>query len=83
MGATAASINSGYLGLIFLNARGQEVERLRLPFQPSSKNIGTVTTDWEGDFSIQLPAATTSLTPSYRATFSGTRGYRLTSAVFQ
>jgi hypothetical protein len=83
MGATGASINSGYLALFFLDSIGKEVERTRLPFQPSTNDLGTVTTDSKGDFSLQLPAEITNTNPSYRAAFPGTSGYRLTSTVLQ
>jgi hypothetical protein len=83
MGATDASTNSGYLALIFLDSNGKEVERDRLSFQPAERNIGTVTTDSGGTFFLQLPATGSSSSPSYHATFSGSRGYRLTSTVLQ
>jgi hypothetical protein len=83
MGATSVSIDSGYLALLFLDSNGKEVERTRLPFQPSTEDLGTVTTNSKGDFSLQLPADTTNSNPSYRATFSGGSGYRLTSTVLQ
>jgi len=83
MGATDESTNSGFLALIFLDSNGKEVERDRLSFQPAEKNLGTVTTDSGGNFSLQLPAAVTSSNPSYHATFSGHAGYRLASTVLR
>jgi hypothetical protein len=83
MGATIESINSGYLALIFLDASGKEIERDRLSFQPAERNLGTVTTDSGGNFSLQLPATVTSSNPSYHATFSGRSGYRLASTLLQ
>jgi hypothetical protein len=71
MGATDASANSGYLGLIFLDAAGKETGRQRLPFQPAEVALSTATSDSGGKFSIPLPANVRAANPLYRVVYTG------------
>jgi hypothetical protein len=80
MSTTLASASSGYVALVFLDAQGKEIERLRLPFEPVERPIGTVTTDAQGRFAQSPDAATLRASISFRAEFAGDARHRLTSA---
>jgi hypothetical protein len=83
MGATDASANSGYLGLIFLDAAGKEAGRKRLPFQPAVAGVSTATSDSSGRFSILLPANVRAANPQYRVVYTGGDRLRRAAASVQ
>ena len=84
MSASYASRNSGYVGIIFLDRTGREIERLRMPFQPQSWQAATVTRA-DGRFSVD-PAANPAAPafvrdhPAYEVEFAGSPALRMTSA---
>ena len=83
MRTNLASAGSGYVALAFLDAAGKEVERLRLPFEPAEKPIGTLTTDAHGRFSLLPDAATLRASIGYRAEFDGDARHRSASATLR
>jgi hypothetical protein len=80
MGATAASTGSGYIAIVFLDASGRELERLRIPFSPASTELGTAVTDASGGFSVPLTGANGGPGTSYHASFSGDTSNRPAAA---
>jgi hypothetical protein len=80
MSTTLASAGSGYVALVFLDAQGKEIERLRLPFEPVERPIGTLTTDAQGRFTLSPDDATLRSSISFRAQFAGDARHRLASA---
>jgi hypothetical protein len=83
MRTNLASAGSGYVALIFLDARGKEVERLRFPFDPAEWPIGTVTTDAQGRFSLLPDANTLRASVGFRADFPGDAQHRTASATLR
>jgi hypothetical protein len=83
MSTTLASANSGYVALVFLDSQGQEIERLRLPFEPVERPIGTLATDAQGRFTISPDEATLRSSINFRAEFAGDARHRLASATVQ
>jgi len=84
MSASYASRSSGYVGIIFLDSAGRELERLRLPFQPQSWRLDTVT-NADGRFSLDPAANPTAPAfvrdhPAYQVDFAGSPALRMTSA---
>jgi hypothetical protein len=80
MSTNLASAGSGYVALVFVDAQGKEIERLRLPFEPAERSIGTVTTDVQGRFTLSPDAATLRASISFRAEFAGDARHRVASA---
>ena len=80
MSTTPSSAGSGYVALVFLDAQGKEIERLRLPFEPVERPIGTLTTDAQGRFTLSPDDATLRASISFRAEFVGDARHRLASA---
>ncbi len=80
MSTTLSSAGSGYVALVFLDAQGKEIERLRLPFEPVERPIGTLTTDAQGRFALSPDDATLRASISFRAEFVGDARHRLASA---
>ena len=80
MSTTPSSAGSGYVALVFLDAQGKEIERLRLPFEPVERPIGTLTTDAQGRFTLSPDDATLRASISFRAEFAGDARHRLASA---
>jgi hypothetical protein len=80
MSTTLASVDSGYVALVFLDAQGKEIERLRLPFEPVERPIGTLTTDAKGRFALSPDDAVLRSSISFRAEFTGDPRHRLASA---
>jgi hypothetical protein len=83
MHTNLASAGSGYVALIFLDARGKEVERLRFPFDPAEWPIGTVTTDAQGRFSLLPDPNTLRASVGFRAEFPGDAQHRTASATLR
>jgi hypothetical protein len=78
-----ASAGSGYVALVFLDTKGKEVERVRLPFEPAERPIGTLTTDAQGRFSLQPDPATLRASVGFRADFPGDAQHRTASATLR
>jgi hypothetical protein len=78
-----ASVGSGYIALIFLDAGGKEVERLKIPFEPIYQSVGTLNTDSEGRFSLLLDPDTLRRSVSFHAEFPGTSRDRTASTSLQ
>jgi hypothetical protein len=76
MHLTLASIGTGYVALIFLNAEGKELERLRLLLEPIDIPIGTATTDGDGRFSLLTRSDTFRANMGFRAEFAGNALHR-------
>ena len=75
------SADSGYVALIFLDARGREVLRIRIPFSAAMTPIGRVNTDANGRFGL-LPKSEILRTASgFRVEFSGMSQYRMAGRV--
>ena len=83
MRTNQTSAGSGYVALVFLDAAGKELERLRLPFEPAERPIGTLTTDAQGRFSLLPDAATLRASVGFRAEFAGDARYRTASATLR
>ena len=83
MRTNLASAGSGYVALVFLDAQGKEVLRLRLPFEPAERPIGTLTTDAQGRFSLLPDAATLRASIGFRAEFAGDARHRSASATLR
>jgi hypothetical protein len=75
-----ASANSGYVALIFLDTKGKEVVRVRLPFAPAELPIGTVTADARGKFSTLPDPDTLRDSVGFLAEFPGDIQHRSASA---
>jgi hypothetical protein len=80
MGATASSSASGYVALIFIKDGGREAGRIRFPFEPATRPIGTAVTDATGRFAFLPPPDVLRSGPSYRVDFAGDDSHRLSSA---
>jgi hypothetical protein len=80
MSTALASAGTGYVALVFLDAQGKEIERLRLPFEPVERPIGTLTTDAQGRFTLSLDDATLRTSIAFRAEFAGDARHRLASS---
>lgn len=78
-----ASFGSGYIALIFLDAGGKEVERLKIPFEPVYQSVGPLNTDSEGRFSLLLDPDTLRRSVSFHAEFPGTSRDRTASTSLQ
>ena len=83
MRTNLTSAGSGYVALVFLDAAGKELERLRLPFEPAERPIGTLITDAQGRFSLLPDAATLRASVGFRAEFAGDARYRTASATLR
>jgi hypothetical protein len=81
MAADSASSDSGYVALIFVDAEGKGIERVRLPFRPIKQIVRTVTTDAQGRFSLALDATTLRRSVAFQAEYSGDTGHRLAIAI--
>jgi hypothetical protein len=75
-----ASAVSGYVALIFLDAQGKEILRLRLPFEPVEQPIGTLVTNEDGRFSLVLDSAPLHTSVGFHAEFAGDARHRSASA---
>jgi len=71
MAATGNAVNAGYVTLIFLDSRGAELRRDKYWFSPASQDLGTVTTNANGQFSLSLPAAVAATYPELHASYAG------------
>ena len=80
MQASAASSGSGYVALIFLDAQGKGVLRLRLPFEPVEQPVATVTTDEEGRFSLAPTQEAKRGAVGFHAEFRGDQQHRAAEA---
>jgi hypothetical protein len=74
---------SRYVALVFLDAQGKEVERLRLPFEPAERPIGTLTTDAQGQFSLLPDPATLRASVGFRVEFAGDPRHRSAAATLR
>ena len=72
MRASPSASQSGYLAIIFLDAAGREIRRIRLPLEEGEIEIAAPTTDMDGRFSAAVPATARRL----RAVFAGDAHYR-------
>jgi hypothetical protein len=77
------SANSGYVALIFLDTKGKEVMRFRLPFAPAERPIGTMVTDALGKFSMLPNFDTLRDSAGFRAEFPGDTKHRVASATMR
>jgi hypothetical protein len=71
------------VALVFLDTKGQKVERVRFPFVPAEQPIGTLTTDAQGRFSLQPDPATLRASVGFRADFPGDAQHRTASATLR
>jgi hypothetical protein len=72
------SEQSGYVAIIFFDAAGKEIARMKLPFQPGRRAFFKGRTNKGGAFVVNMPAGTTS--PSIAAfDFPGSADFRLSS----
>ena len=76
MRISLASTDSGYVALVFLDEHSKEVERLRLPFEPVERPIGSLTTDAQGRFSLLPDPHTLRASIGFQAEFPGNSGHR-------
>jgi hypothetical protein len=83
MNADPASAESGYVGLIFLDADGKEIERRRISFEPVERKIGTATTDPQGRFSLLPDPDTLRGSVGFQADFAGDPQHRISSAALR
>ena len=74
------SAGSGYVALIFLDAQGKEVARLRLPFQPPGRPVSTLTTDAQGRFFLRPNPEVLRRASGFRVEYAGTPPYRMGEA---
>ena len=81
MRASYGSRGNGYAALIFLGSDNKGVDRLRLPFQPRTTDLGSVTTDTAGHFSLLPSPDVLRSNPRFRVDFAGNNSYRLSSAL--
>jgi hypothetical protein len=81
MAATGNAVNAGYVTLIFLDSRGAELRRDKYWFSPASQDLGTVTTNSNGQFSMSLPAAVAATYPEYHASYAGSSTTKAATAV--
>ena len=72
------SEQSGYVAIVFFNAAGKEIARMKLPFQPGRRAFFKGRTNKGGTFVANMPAGTTP--PSIAAfDFPGSANFRLSS----
>ena len=78
-----ASAGSGYVALIFFDdARGKEVGRLQLPFEPVVQPIKTVKTNDQGQFLVPMHQ-TSPTRAGFVGEFAGDQRHRGASAQVQ
>jgi hypothetical protein len=75
-----SSAGSGYVSLDFLDAKGKEVERQKLLFEPAERSIGAVTTGADGRFSLEPSSDVLHSSVGFRAEFIGDSQHRIASA---
>jgi hypothetical protein len=75
-----ASASTGYVALIFHDAQGKGLERQPLPFEPTERPIGTLTTDAQGHFALLPDPDTLRASIGFRAEFQGDEHHRTASA---
>lgn len=78
MSIDPVSAGSGYVALIFLDAQGKGVLRLRIPFDPVREPVGNVVTDAQGRFS--LPPRTGPSNRGFHIEYSGDPQHRVAKA---
>jgi hypothetical protein len=83
MRINADSGSSGYTALIFVDAKGKEVERLKLTLDPAEHSVGTAVTDGLGRFSLMPEAPSLSGAGGFKADFLGDGGHRAASATLR
>jgi hypothetical protein len=80
MSISPVTVGSGYVALIFLDAQGKGLLRLRIPFEPVARDIGTVQSDQAGRFSMQPSAETLRASVGFHAAYNGDAQHRTTEA---
>jgi hypothetical protein len=80
MSINPVSAGSGYVALIFLDAEGKGVLRLRLPFAPVEQSIGNAVADAQGRFSLKPSAEALRSSVGFRAEFRGDPQHRTAEA---
>ena len=80
MRSDLAAVRSGYVALIFLDAQGKEVKRLRLTFAPARRAVATLATDAHGNFSFLSNPEVLRYASGFRVEFAGTPRYRMAAA---
>jgi hypothetical protein len=78
-----ASARNGYVAVIFIDNKGKEIMRFRLPFGPAERTISTLATDAQGKFSVILNPETLRDSVGFRAEFPGDINHRSTSATLR
>ncbi len=62
---------AAYVGVMFMDANGKEIQRDRLWFQPFVHSLGTMVTDAGGWFRVEIPHELAAAEPEIRAYFAG------------
>ncbi|HWY23487.1 MAG TPA: hypothetical protein VNX47_01125, partial [Nevskia sp.] len=69
--ATGNAANAGYIGVIFLDAKGVEIRRDKVWLSSAQIDLGTVTTNASGQFQLSVPAATAAIYPEIHLSYAG------------
>jgi len=73
------SSGSGYVAVDFLDAHGKQIGAEQIAFARSERNIGNVTSDAHGFFSLDVKVDPAAPLPSYFAEYVGDPHHRLSS----
>ena len=69
--ATGNAANAGYLGVIFYNAKGVELRRDKIWFTSAQVDLGSVTTNSSGQYTLSVPADVAALYPEIHLSYAG------------
>ncbi|MBS0558640.1 MAG: carboxypeptidase regulatory-like domain-containing protein [Proteobacteria bacterium] len=80
MQASAASADSGVVGVVFLDKSGNGIQRRVVPFAAGRAAAGDAVTGADGRFAARPPADLLRDSPGWQAEFAGSPAYRLAIA---
>jgi hypothetical protein len=80
MGASAESLHSGYVALVFMRKDGREIHRFRMRLEPATIPLRETTTDATGHYTLPVPAALMRLNPGFKVEYAGGDLYRMSEA---
>ena len=79
--ATGSAATAGYIGVIFLNAKGAEIKRDRIWLTSAQIDLGTVTTNAAGQFQLSVPATVAAVYPQIQIGYAGSSTVQASTVV--
>jgi len=80
MQASAASHDSGVVGVVFLDKAGNGIQRQVVPFSAGHADAGSAVTGADGRFAVRPPPDLLRESPGWQAEFAGNPAFRLAIA---